>query len=238
MATDAMLAKLADGTRATYRGGWRSWLLWRQLRGDPPCLQGETRDERLADEDDLIRYVVHLYNTMGLRATTIRQRLFAIRYAHSLAGFGDVAADRRRLWTAMEGLKRWDGKARRKLPATPRMLRWLKDYLFNHGAEPHGEAVVLWAALMTGYFFMLRASEYLVQPEKAWSLDRVVQGRDLQGLRDGTPEGWLGHCDEVVLAITSSKTDQYNAGCHRNHFRSARPLCVVEALAGLQREYP
>ena len=23
MATDAMLAKLADGTRATYRGGWR-----------------------------------------------------------------------------------------------------------------------------------------------------------------------------------------------------------------------
>ena len=63
VATDAMLAKLADGTRATYRGGWRSWLLWRQLRGDSPYLQGETRDERLADEDDLIRYVVHLYNT-------------------------------------------------------------------------------------------------------------------------------------------------------------------------------
>jgi hypothetical protein len=62
VATEATLAKLAEGARATYQAGWRSWLLWRQLRDNSPHLQGETREERLADEDDLIRYVVFLYD--------------------------------------------------------------------------------------------------------------------------------------------------------------------------------
>ena len=131
--------------------------LWRRLRGDSPCLQGETRDERLADEDDLIRYVVYLREVMGRRAGAIRRRIFAMRYAHTLAGFGDVTADRRRLWTTMEGLKRWDGAVKRKLPATPRMLQWLKGYLHDRGIATGGEAAVLWAAVMVGYFFMLRA---------------------------------------------------------------------------------
>ena len=168
LATEAMLSKLAEGTRDTYRNGWRNWLLWRRLRGQSPYLQGETRDDRLEDEDDLIRFVVYLYQVMGRRATTIRQRLFAIRYAHTLAGFGDVTGDRRRLWTALEGLRRWDGTVKRKLPATPRMLLWLREYLFGPGTESRAEAVTLWAALMVGYFFMLRASEYLVSGRGAW----------------------------------------------------------------------
>ena len=77
LATEAMLAKLAEGTRDTYRNGWRNWLLWRRLRGRSPYLQGETRDDRLEDEDDLIRFVVYLHQVMLRRATTICQRLFA-----------------------------------------------------------------------------------------------------------------------------------------------------------------
>eukprot|EP00959_Pyramimonas_sp_CCMP1952_P129204 2701740-Pyramimonas_sp.AAC.1 len=67
---------------------------------------------------------------------------------------------------------------------------------------------------------MLRASEYLVQEDRSWSMVRVVRGQDVQGLRGGTPSAWLGDCDEVVLTITSAKADQFNAGCVRNHFRS------------------
>jgi hypothetical protein len=116
---------------------------------------------------------------------------------------------------------------------------WLKEYFFSPGAEPRAEAVVLWwGALVTGYLFMLRASEYLVQPDKSWSLDCVAHGIDIQGLRNGSPEGWPGSCDEIALTITSTKTDQCDAGCHRNHFRSERRLCVLSALAELQREYP
>ena len=47
------------------------------------------------------------------------------------------------------------------------MLMWLREYLFAHGTASRWEATILWAAVMTGYFFMLRASEYLVQEDRS-----------------------------------------------------------------------
>ena len=38
--------------------------------------------------------------------------------------------------------------------------------------------------------------------------------------------------------MKGSKTDQYNVGCVRNHYRANQPLCPVEALQGLQEVCP
>ena len=230
-----MAAKLTDSTRRSYAAGWDGWALWCRVRGRSPYLSGQNREERMADEDELLRFITFHHAAYGRKASTLRQKLFAIRYAHGLAGYGDPTEGKRRVWTALEGFRRWDGGVKRKYPVTPRMLWWLQDHLFS---EEGGDAVVIWAAVMTAYFFMLRASEYLLRPGAAWSYERVVRGIDVCGFRDGEAREWLGDCDEVALTVTSSKTDQHFNGCVRNHFRSGERLCVVEALAMLQCELP
>lgn len=44
--------------------------------------------------------------------------------------------------------------------------------------------------------------------------------------------------EEVVPYIKGSKTDQYNVGEVRNHFRSGDTLCPLETLQELQRHFP
>ena len=67
------------------------------------------------DEDDLVRFVVFMRQVLARGEGTIRQKLFAVRYAHLLAGFNDPLEGKARLWAAMAGLKRWTGKVERKL---------------------------------------------------------------------------------------------------------------------------
>ena len=65
--------------------------------GVSPFLQGETRTEKQADEEWLIRFVVFLHQHMGRTAQGIKQRLSGIRYAHIAAGYPDPLAGRVRL---------------------------------------------------------------------------------------------------------------------------------------------
>ena len=101
---EAVLSKLADSTRKAYGTGWRHWEVFMSGTGVSPFLEGETRVERLADEQWLIRFVVFLHEVMGRTAQGIRQRLSAIRYAHIAAGFPDPLQGRVRLWASLQGL--------------------------------------------------------------------------------------------------------------------------------------
>ena len=74
-AQEAILSKLADSTRKSYGTGWKQWQLFLASSGRDPFLSGETRAERLADEQWLIRFVVFLHQRMGRTAQGIRQRL-------------------------------------------------------------------------------------------------------------------------------------------------------------------
>ena len=127
--TKAMMAKLSEGTAEGYKGGWRAWVLYRQAAGKTPFLYARHYAERRQDEDDLLDYVIHLARVMGRQDGTIRQKLFAIRYAHLVEGLPDPLLHRTRLWAALGGIHRWQGAARRKHPVTPRMLKWLRVHL-------------------------------------------------------------------------------------------------------------
>ncbi|CAK0910920.1 unnamed protein product [Prorocentrum cordatum] len=84
-----MLQKLSEGTRAGYEGGWRLWVAVRQAQGLSPWLPGRDREERLADEEALINFAVLLARVVGGTEGTIKQKLFAVRYAHLVAGYSD-----------------------------------------------------------------------------------------------------------------------------------------------------
>ena len=150
---EAVLGKFADSTRKAYGTGWRHWEVFMSGTGVPPFLEGETRAERLADEQWLIRLVVFLHEVMGRTAQGIRQRFSAI--------------GRVRLWASLQGLVRRENAPIRKVPVTPSMLGWIRRYLFQ-GSRGRQEAQALWGAICIGRFFMLRASEYLPPQFPSW----------------------------------------------------------------------
>ena len=108
-AAEAVMAKLADGTRKGYDVGWRHWVQFRELQNKSPFLAGETRAEMRQDENDLLTYVGFLSKIMKRTPGTILQKLFAIKFAHTVAGLPDPLHQRFRLWAAISGFRRWQG---------------------------------------------------------------------------------------------------------------------------------
>jgi hypothetical protein len=237
-AAEAIMSKLSEGTRIGYEQGWTQWMLWRKLQDKKVFLGGETKLERKEDEDDLLRFVMYLARVMNRQDGTIKQKIFAIRYAHLLAGHDDPTLHRSRLWAALNGIKRWQGQVRRKYPVTPRMLLWIKGHLFESGDYEIAEAAVLWFAVMMGFFFLLRASEFLLQSGRSWSCDRVLRGVDVSVRAGNVPTTNFAEAEELVIVITGSKTDQYNEGQIRNQFKSGEPLCPVDAMRLLNQHFP
>ena len=104
------------------------------------------------------------------------------------------------------------------------MLKWLGEHLQYGRAE---EASLLWGALTLGFFFLLRASEYLdvgYQDPR-----RGLRGSDVTLKLNGNAVvlNRISEVDEVTLLVRGSKTDIYNRGQVRNHFRTAEKVCVL-----------
>jgi len=239
--TEALMQKLSEGTRHGYSSAWRQWVLYRAMQKKDPWLEGRTREERKMDEDALIEFATFLSRVMGRTDGTIKQRLFAIRYAHISEGYGDPTLHRSRLWATLGGLHRWQGiKVKRKRPVTPRMLEWLKERLESGDAGfGKADAAAMWlVALSTGFFFLLRASEYLVQDNRTWSEERVLHGNDVEARTGNQTLRSFKGAEEVVIKIKGSKTDQYNVGCVRNQYRSGKELDPVGAFEEYERHFP
>ena len=89
-----------------------------------------------------------------------------------------------------------------------------------------------------GWFFLLRASEYLdvgyADP------NRGLRGSDVTLKANGKALGLdrIGEADEVMLTVRGSKTDIYNRGQVRNHFKTSEPVCVVKAMINLFHHFP
>ena len=238
LAAEAVMSKLSEGTRAGYEIGWKQWCLWRRLEKNGAYLLGETKDERKQDEDEILRFITFLAKVMKRTEGTIKQRIFAIKMGHLVAGHDDPTLNRSRIWAALNGFKRWQPETKRKYPVLPSMLRWMKTHLESSHTLTKDDAKILWAAVMVGFFFLLRASEFLVCNARSWSGKRVLKGVNVEGRKGNKVCASLSEADEVVIFLAGSKTDQYNQGCVRNQFRSGGQLCVVEALASYQRAYP
>jgi hypothetical protein len=231
--TRVILARMAESTQRTYHNQWRWWELFCKRRGiDPIRIVNE--QQRDQEENLFLDFVVHCAANVPRSAPTIKTRLSAIRAHHATLGLPDPLAGMRRVDLLLQGYARLRGAPQRRHPVTPRMLRWIRTGL---RVENNLNDAVLWAALLLGFFFLLRASEYLA-PEVETSSAKGIRGSDLVARSGGTPVESYANADEVVLTIRGSKTDLLNEGHRRNHFRVDGELCVVEALEHLQRLAP
>lgn len=65
-----------------------------------------------------------------------------------------------------------------------------------------------------------------------------MKGCEVEG-RTNNQTCRIQNAQEVVIYLAGSKTDQYNQGTIRNHYRSGDPiLCPVRALGEMERYYP
>jgi len=226
--------KVGEGTHTTYSSGWKLWKLFMRARERDPFLRGRSMQHVLADEERLLDFIVHLVQLFHRTENTVKTKLMAVRYHHLTQGLPDPLEDKERLWLALGGIKRLQGRGARRLPVTVQMLRWA-DENFKVRSDDH---LVVFVAGITAWFFLLRMGEYTTTDTSGWKWERVLTGRDVIPRRGGKEIKSFADADEVVIYIKGSKTDQYNAGCIRNHYRTGDPLCPVEAMAQLQKRFP
>ncbi|CAK0816056.1 unnamed protein product [Prorocentrum cordatum] len=116
---------------------------------------------------------------------------------------------RRRLWSALAGLERHWGAALRKKPVAPRLMVWLRGYLFDSSLSGLSaiDACVVWAAICAAFFRLLRVSEYLVQKGRSWSEEKMRRGEVVEARRRRERGIAVADAGEIGIHIAHSETD-------------------------------
>ena len=230
---------VADSTRHNYEGHFRKWAIFRGVNKMDPYL-GTNDDSVVEDEDSVLSYVALSVGPLGKEVSTMVTHLSAIGFFHRIKFGVNPLAKMARVQLMLKGLKRAGGPVNRKLPITVEDLRSLKGLLNLREADQ----LCLWVSILTGWFFMLRMSEFLVTNSKHTPPGRhPIYMEDVQPLCNGSPTHWGNHVDEISIHISGSKTDWLNQGCVRSHTRvsSDSPnadICVVQAYVDLFNEHP
>lgn len=170
-------------------------------------------------------FVAYLGVVKGLKHPTVRGYLSSIRFYHLEAGLPDPTKYPK-VSFIMRGLKRYSQGSTPKRPVTPKLLLHILSRL-NLSIPCHS---YVWAALLTGYMFMLRASEYLGESSQTVDKGKALRRKDILFLTDGKPVVNPDRANQVQIFIRSSKTDQYGAGVYRVLDASGEDICVVDAI--------
>ena len=202
---------LATNSLCTYRSGWSAYLRFCSSHGLHPFPPAELH---------LAAFASHLADR-HLSHTTIHVYLAAVAF-HSIRLGHSLKFDAMpQLHYVLRGIRRVQGSSlSRPLrdPITnPHMLA-LRSYLAR--VFPPHDALMLWAALTSAFFGLLRASEYCSPSPTSTSPGTLL----------------LSHVsfDEELSAATlflpMSKTDHFGQGVNISLFDLSSPLCPVSAL--------
>lgn len=237
IAEHLVLGGLAEATAAKYNAGFRDFgEFTERMCADHPRSWSAFLDgtDQRKDEDHLLHFVAYQGWLLGLAPGTVQGKLNAIRWQHVIEGLPNPLEGKTRLKSAMKKLKKLRGDSHSKLPVTADMLRHIRGTLDFSVAED----VTLWAALMFGWFFCLRQSEYLADG-LVFDGKRALTGWKVMPQAGGQPTaaGKWETADALSVLLEVSKTDQARRGCTRTVHASgeAGGLCVVEAYKMLRR---
>ena len=213
---------LAARTKDKYERDFKMWKWFRERSGEPVFLQDS---DKQATELALRQYVGYLGIIKGLKHTTIVGYLSAVRHYHLGQGCPDPTASSR-VRSLLKGLKRLQGAITMKRPVTPEMLRYIKSCIDLSVIKE----LYLWGALIMGFSFLLRASEYVGDSEDSYDNVKVIRRKDITFRMEGKATKDPEKAEEIEVCIRASKTDQYGEGVHRVLTRTGGELCVVSAL--------
>ena len=226
-------------TERAYAGAWSKWKAWAKRQGWLSEYLDRTEDA-VERENKLLAYVGYL-GWLGASVNTIRQNIFAIKTAHKRVGAGDITEGMHRIWILLGGLdRRSTSRKPRRLGVTQEMLIWLGKELvgpFKPGSTSptYADAVMVFAALTTAWFFMLRAKEFA--ESNGIDQEMIVRGCDFRFATGGvTAEN---DAEEITLRFRKTKADQLAFGdCKTLGATGRKHLCPVKALQQMKKVWP
>jgi hypothetical protein len=177
LANELIMSRLAGNTRRAYDNQWGWWALFCRAKGLDP-LRSVNRDNARGEEELFLEYIVHCSSSVPRAPGTVKLRLAAIRNRHVSLGLPDPLTFMPRVPLALEGYKRQFGTKERRRPVTVAMLKWIGLGLNRRRLPDHA---ILWAALLLGFFFLLRVSELLPPDASSLTPNRGIRGCDLEG---------------------------------------------------------
>ena len=226
-------------TEKAYAGAWSKWCAWAKRQGW--LSEYLSKGEDLVSRENKVLAFIGYLGWLGASVNTLRLHLFAIKNAHKRIGAGDVLNEMHRIWILIGGLdRRSTTRKPRRLGVTQQMLEWLGEHLVqpfeNDKSNPsYGDAVTIFAALSTAWFFMLRAKEFA--ESNGVDLDMIVRGCDIRFTKDGKSAS--EDACEVSLTFRKTKVDQLAFGDTKTLQATYRRfLCPVQALKDMREIWP
>ena len=145
-----------------------------------------------------------------------------------------------RLWIVLNSLEKTSPKKPRRLGVTVPMLKWIGEHL-EGGCSSFGELRVdcrmLKAALLTAWFYMLRAKEF--SDSSGVDPDMIVRGADVSLTVEGQVADKGGRVEEMTLQFCKTKADQSAFGTCKTMLRTeVEHVCVVQAMVELKEVAP
>ena len=224
-----MMGDKAESTIRVYQGMWNKWCAWAERQQwDTPYLA--PKEDKLEKENKILAFLGYM-GWLNFSAASLKQAVSAIKDAHKRAGAGDPTEGHFRLWVLMNALDRRASRKPRRLGVTPGMLVWIgKQFQNTPGTfgEVKVDAVMVQAALLTAWFFMMRASEFC--DSNGLNLEAVLRGVDVKLTKDGEAAEF-GCANEVTVQFRKTKADQEAFGsCKTMGMTGKAFLCPVKAM--------
>ena len=202
---------LAPSTQATYRAAWASYLNFCRAHFISPLPPSEIK---------LAAYAAYLADR-HITHNTIRVYLPGIAYHSLRLGHKIDLHALPDLHYVLRGIRRVQGTSlSRPLrdPVTSQHMLAIRAYLANVFSAH--DACMLWAALTSAFFGLLRASEY-TSPSSSTSSPGTLLRSHVSFATD---------LSRATLLLPISKTDQFGRGVNIALFALPSPLCPVSAL--------
>ena len=159
----------------------------------------------------------------GLKASTAKSYLAAVRHAQITLGLGDPClGDMPQLEYVLKGLKRKStDTVSTRLPITPVEMRILKQVWEKQGLS-HDRAM-LWAAACLCFFGFLRSGEAVAPLESSYDANTHLLVSNIRIDSRSDPR-------RMEVVIKSSKTDPFRRGVTLHLGRTYGDLCPVAAI--------
>ena len=231
------IVKRAGKKVATFEAYDRHFNHWRavaEAMGWSPSLDGLSPKEKCRR---IIFWCAWERKKHKVKARTLKTKLAAVRWWHVSQWYANPLEDCPGIADWLANAMKMDGPAEPKLPVPVTLLQMIMALLPRRQASLEHASIA--AALLTGFWFLLRSIEYLAEDDGIFDPDRSVTWGDVQFRGEGgqlLPWSDFERVTEVTLTLFSDKNSL--GTCTRSVMAvPGSDVCVVEAMKELCRAW-
>lgn len=196
--TDTFVEGKAPGTIRDYESAVRQWKNIAAQKGWDSDLSEIVKHEPKEAVERVLLWLGYERVVHNNKAHTLRHKLSAVRWDHLRNLKPDPFKDMEPLDQWLADLTKMDGPAECKLPVPLSLLRLIFT-LLDPILETSLDARVKKTALLTGFWWLLRSSEYLAGDSGQFNPERALTWKDVTA-RVSKKQGWVKATLQEALA--------------------------------------